>query len=578
MLFRPYWQQLLLILILSLLATFIGLGAPLATKEIVDIAIPQHDVGLLLLYAGLMLASPLGKGLLNVWQTHMNNKTGQSVIRDLNEQLFRNLQRQSMAFFTRSRSGEIIQRITGDVQAVQGAITGTIVSAITQAAQLIATGIILVNLNWEMALLSLVVVPLLLLPVRRVSRLRKNLRLEVQITRGEMAAQLAETFSVSGVLLTRLFGQEQKQLLKYTKLNESVKSKELRLSLIGRWYGMAAGVSNPVGMALIYLYGGWSVMNDQMTLGSVVAFVALVGRLYDPLSSLLSVHLEMSAALGIFQRIFEYLDLKPDIEDAPNAGVMPAVRGRVEFNQVHFAYRQGTPALTNISFKVEPGRMMALVGPSGAGKSTLISLIARLYEPSSGIIRIDGMDIKQVTMESLRSHIGFVTQEPYLFYGSLLDNMRFAKEDATQAEVEDACRKAYIDDFITALPEGYHTIVGERGHRLSGGERQRIAIARAILKNPRILILDEATSHLDSQSEAYVQKALEELMKHRTTIVIAHRLSTILASDSIIVLKDGVVVEQGTHEELLIHNGLYGLLYHTQFAAANTGIAMDQLA
>ncbi|RIE03132.1 ABC transporter ATP-binding protein [Cohnella faecalis] len=564
-LFRPYWKQLAFILLLSLAAALVGLIAPLATKEIVDQAIPKKDFGLLAIFALLMLASPVGKGMLNVWQTHLNNKVGQSVMRDLNDSLFRNLQRQSMAFFTRSRTGEIVQRISGDVQAIQSAITGTIVSAITQAVTLLATATILFRLDWKMALLSLVVLPGLLLPVRRISSLRKELRLKVQKQRGEMSSHLAETFGVSGALLTRIFNREESQVRKFAAMNDSVKSMELRLGLIGRWYAMAAGVTNPIGAAVIYLYGGWNVINGDMTLGSVIAFAALTGRLYDPVSGLLNVHLELSAAMGIFQRIFEYLDLEPDIEDAPGAKPLSKLQGRVEFRGVGFSYRPDAPALQNLSFEVEPGGMLALVGPSGAGKSTLIGLIARLYDPSEGGVYVDGQNIREATLHSLRSQIAYVTQEPFLFYGTLADNLRFAKEEATQEEMEDACRRAYIHDFIQSLPEGYETMVGERGHRLSGGERQRVAIARAILKEPRILILDEATSHLDSQSEAFVQEALEQLMRNRTTIAIAHRLSTILAADRIVVLNEGRIVESGTHAELLDEGGLYAQLYHTQF-------------
>ncbi len=307
-------------------------------------------------------------------------------------------------------------------------------------------------------------------------------------------------------------------------------------------------------------------MQGEMTLGSVVAFVSLIGRMYEPLNGLLGIHLELSAAMGIFQRIFEYLDLKPDIADSPDARPLSSVQGRIAFRHVGFSYRADAPALKDVSFVAEPGRTLALVGPSGAGKSTLIGLIARLHDPSTGSIEIDGRDIRTVTMRSLRNQIAYVTQEPFLFHGTLLENMQFAKENATIEEIAEACRQAYIDNYIRSLPEGYDMVVGERGHRLSGGERQRIAIARAILKNPRILILDEATSHLDSRSEAYVQEALERLMKDRTTIVIAHRLSTILSAHRILVLQEGRVIEEGTHKELLEREGLYAMLYQTQFA------------
>lgn len=464
LLFRPYVGQLTFILLLSLAATLAGLAAPLATKELVDQAIPQKDAGLLLLFAGLMAASPLVKGVLNVWQTHLNNKVGQSVMRDLNDRLFRNLQRQSMSFFTRSRTGEIVQRISGDVQAVQGAITGTIVTAITQLVTLIATVVILLRLDWRLALVSMVVIPALLLPARRIGALRKSLRLRVQTLRGEMSSHLSETFGVSGALLTRIYGREEAQVRKFGEMNDTVKSMELRLGLIGRWYGMAAGVSNPVATAIVYLYGGWLVIHGGLSIGSVIAFAALTGRMYEPVSGLLGVHLDLSAAMGIFQRIFEYLDLKPEVADAPNAQPLQRGGGLVAFEGVSFAYASGGAAvLKEIDLTARPGQLLALVGPSGAGKTTLAGLVGRLYDPTKGTVRIDGRDVRGVTLASLREQIGYVTQEPFLFYGTIADNLRFAKEDATLAEMESACRQAYIHDVIAGLPQGYDTKVGSGG-------------------------------------------------------------------------------------------------------------------
>lgn len=464
LLFRPYVGQLAFILLLSLAATLAGLAAPLATKELVDQAIPKKDAGLLLLFAGVMAASPLLKGVLNVWQTHLNNKVGQSVMRDLNDRLFRNLQRQSMSFFTRSRTGEIVQRISGDVQAVQGAITGTIVNAITQAVTLIATVVILLRLDWRLALVSMVVIPVLLLPARRIGALRKSLRLRVQTLRGEMSSHLSETFGVSGALLTRIYGREEAQVRKFGEMNDTVKSMELRLGLIGRWYGMAAGVSNPVATAIVYLYGGWLVIHGGLSIGSVIAFAALTGRMYEPVSGLLGMHLDLSAAMGIFQRIFEYLDLKPEVEDAPDARPLQRGGGLVEFEGVSFAYAAGGAAvLKEINLTARPGQLLALVGPSGAGKTTLAGLVGRLYDPTRGTLRIDGSDIRGVTLASLREQVGYVTQEPFLFYGTIADNLRFAKEDATMAEMEAACRQAYIHDVIAGLPQGYDTKVGSGG-------------------------------------------------------------------------------------------------------------------
>lgn len=565
-LFRPYRWQLSVILGIALASAVIGIGPPLVMKQIIDSALPQANKQLLWICVGWMVVLPLSAGLLGVWQNHLNNKVGQSVMRDLRRSLFSNLQKQSMAFFTQSRLGEVIQRLTGDVQAVQNVVTGTIVTAITQLVIVVTTVIILFQLNWRLALLSMVILPMIVLPVRKVSVARKKLRLETQKIRGDMASQLGEIFGVSGALLTRLFTKEALQQSKFSELNEQVMRLELRLNLIGRWFGLAIGVLAPTGTAIIYLYGGFGVINGSMSLGDIVAFAAFVGRLYGPIGTLLNLQVETVTALGIFQRLFEYLDLKAEIVDAPDAKQLPAISGNIIYDQVSFAYQPGRYALKGVSFKVGAGELVAFVGPSGAGKTTLIGMVSRLYDPTEGHIRIDGQDIKQVTLTSLRGQIAFVTQESFLFYSSIRENLLFARAEATDEQLEEACKQAYIHDLIVSLPEGYDTMVGERGHRLSGGERQRIAIARAILMNPRVLILDEATSSLDSQSEAYVQAALEQLMRNRTTLVIAHRLSTVLAADKIIVLEAGQVAEEGTHAELLIHDGLYANLFRTQFA------------
>jgi len=565
-LFRPYWRRLAAIVLLALVATLIGLGTPLAMRAIVDVAIPQRNFQLLVLFAAVMIASPVLKGSINVWQNHMNNKISQSVTYDLRRAIYHNVQRQSMNFFTHTKIGDIIQRVVGDVQSVQGTVTGTMVSWVTQSVQIVISVLILLHLDWRLTLVALVALPLLILPARRVSHRRTAMRRETQTLYGRMSSLLAESFGVSGALLTRLFGRETAEADRFFALNKQAMQLELKLRLIGRWSGMMSAISSPLGAAVIYLFGGWSVMSGRMSLGDLVAFVSLMGRMYDPVSTLFNAHLDMASSLGTMQRIFEFTDLPADIEEQPGAPELPPVRGDVEYRGVSYAYAPGAPALADISFRLPAGQMLALVGPSGAGKTTLIGMLARLHDPGAGAVLIDGHDVRRVTLASLRSQLAYVTQEPFLLHASIADNLRLAREDASPQELEQACRQACIHDFIAALPDGYDTVVGERGHRLSGGEKQRIAIARAMLKNPRILVLDEATSHLDSQSEAHVQAALEALMKGRTTLVIAHRLSTILFADRILVLDGGRIAETGTHAELLERSGLYAKLYRTQFA------------
>ncbi|WP_152395141.1 ABC transporter ATP-binding protein [Paenibacillus guangzhouensis] len=584
-LFREYRALLGFIIVLALAGAVIGLGPPWVMKVIIDHAIPAGDRGQLLVMVALLIGLPVLSGVLGVWQNYMNFKVAQGIMRDLRQGLFSNLQRQSIGFFTNSRSGEVIQRVTEDVQAVQGVVTNLVVNTITQSVVVVTTTVILFVLDWRLALLSMIILPVSMIPVRKVSRLRKKMRQETQKVRAQMASQLGEVFGISGALLTRIYGREQSQAAQFQATNKQVMDMELKVNLMGRWFMMFVGVLGPIGTAIIYLYGGYAVIQGTMTVGAIVAFAAYLGRLYQPFGTLLNLHVEVVTALGVFGRIFEYMDMLPEMEDGPDAKALDAPAGRITFRDVKFGYAGGQRGpdlnpgegheaglqeeelvLRGVSFEAKPTEVVAIVGPSGAGKSTLISLIARLYDPTAGSIEVDGMDLRDVKLAELRRHIGYVTQESFLFHATLRENLRFAREDATQEEIEEACRKAYIHDFIQSLPEGYDTMVGERGHRLSGGERQRISIARAILKNPTILLLDEATSHLDSESERYVQEALQELMKGRTTLVIAHRLSTILAAVQILVVQDGRIVERGRHSELLTQHGVYAMLYETQFA------------
>jgi ATP-binding cassette subfamily B protein len=570
-LFKSYRYQFLFIFILVVIGNVLALAPPIFMKYIIDEAIPSGDIWLLSYLVAGMVLLPLVGGLLGVWQNHSNVKVGQGVMKDLRYSLFMQLQKQSMLFFIRTSSGEIIQRISGDVQAVRDIITRFIVQTVTHIVTVVATVTLLLILNWKLALIGMVIIPLFLLPIRKVARIRRKLRLETQKAQGTMSAHLSEVFGISGAMLTKIFGKEDFQEQRFNAVNQKVMNLELKLNLIGRWFMMFVSLLAPLGIAIIYFFGGYGVITEEVSVGDLVAFAALLGGLYMPVSGLLNLHVEIAASMAIFQRIFEYQDMKPDIVDEPGAVELKEVKGAITFEHVRFAYPEKEEVIKEVSFHIESGQVVALVGPSGSGKTTLSNLVARLFDPQKGSIFIDGLNLKHIKIDSLRQHIAVVTQEPFLFNATVKENLLFAKEDATHEEIIEACRKAYIHDFVASLPEGYETMLGERGYKLSGGERQRLAIARAILRDPRILILDEATSHLDSKSEAYVQAALEELMVDRTSLVIAHRLSTILSADKILVLENGKLVEEGTHQTLYNRKGLYAKLYETQFSKTEGG-------
>jgi ATP-binding cassette subfamily B protein len=537
-------------------------------KGIIDRALPLRSASLLFLLVGALVAAPVAAGLIGVAQDRVNQRVGQSVMRDLRLALFRAIERQPVSFFTRTPAGELVQRLTGDVQFVQGVVTGTVVDAVTQLVTLCATLVILVALDWRLALATIVLVPLCALPLRAVTERRRQIRFETQRARSTMAALTADAFGVSGALLTRMFGRGDRVEAKFAAVNQRVMDLELRFNAIGRWFTLTTSVLGPIGTAVLFLYGGIRVIEGAMTIGAVFAFSAYLGQLFAPAARLLNVHVEVSAAAAVLQRLFEVLDLQTDLVAPNDAPAMPRIRGRIELDHVSFAYDDGTLALDDVSLAAEAGTVTALVGPSGSGKSTLTTLLARLADPVRGTVRIDGVDVRTVSLESLRRQIAYVPQDPFLFHATLAENLRFAKPDATDSEMREACERARVDRLLAALPEGLETVVGERGHRFSGGERQRLAIARALLADPRILILDEATAHLDATSEAAVRDAIAELMRGRTTIVIAHRLSTIAEADTIAVLDRGKIVERGAHHALLEKRGLYRELVETQVRGA----------
>ena len=566
-LLRPYWREGLAILACVSVSAVLGLAPPLLVRSIIDDALPHHNVSQLLWLAGGIVVASLVGGLLGVIQGYFNNYASQRVMMDLRNQLYQHLTGLALRFFTNTKTGEIMSRLNNDVGGVQDAVTSALVQILSNSLILLSTLVLIFQMDWKLSLLSIAILPLFILPTRRIGRVRYQLTMETQRRYAELTTFMEETLSISGYLLMKTFTRDQQQLARFRHTNEQVFDLSLRRATIGRWFFMLQQLFLQIGPALIYLLGGIFVIRGSLTIGTIVAFVALLGRLYGPAGQLASVHVDFMSALALFHRLFEYMDLVPEIQDAPAAQQLAQASGRLTFEDVSFAYRADIPALRGVSFAIEPGQLAALVGPSGAGKTTITYLVPRFYDPSAGRVLVDGRDVRQLAQQSLRQHIGVVTQETFLFHASLRDNLLYARDTASPAEMEAACRAANIHDFISSLPEGYDTVVGERGYRLSGGEKQRVAIARVLLKDPRVLIMDEATSSLDSHSEALIQAALQPLLHGRTSLVIAHRLSTILAADVILVLDHGRLVERGSHIELLALGGLYARLYEEQFKA-----------
>ena len=602
---RPYWRLLALMLFAIGITTLIGLIPPLLYRDLIDHVLPNRDFSRLNLLALGMIGIPIVSGLIGVGQRYLSARIGEGVICDLRQTMYNHLQSMSLRFFTVTKSGEIISRFNNDVVGAQNAVTGTLPDIITNGITLISTLAVMISIEWRLALLSVVVLPLFLLPARRVGGILRRIRRQSLEYNAGMNNIIAETLGINGVLLVKTFGRQRQETAHFREATQNVRDTGVRQALVGRWFFLGLGIASAIGTALIYWVGGYLVLSDAITIGTIVAFAAYLNRLYGPISSLSNVQVDFAQSMVSFERVFEYLDLPVEIQDRPSALELKQVAGHVRFEDVSFSYlaedelpdnpdeADGKPklasgvittrrwALRDLTFDIPPGQLAALVGPSGAGKTTVTYMLPRLYDPTEGRITLDGYDLRDLSQESLAQNIGMVTQETYLFHDTVRANLLYAHPDATQAELEAACRAANIHDFIAELPDGYDTVVGERGYRLSGGEKQRLAIARVILKDPSLLILDEATSHLDSQNEALIQAALEPLLSGRTSLVIAHRLSTILAADQILVMDEGRLVEQGTHAELLAKGGLYAELYETQFRpqpGAGEGEAADQSA
>ncbi len=563
----PYWSRLVLILATVAAAASIGLVPPLLVRGLIDSAIAGADRQLLLwLSAGLFLAA-VALGLVGVLRSYLNTVVSQRIMYDLKLRMFRRLQSLSLRFYTEARTGELMSRLTSDIAGIDTIISGTLVTISQNVLILTTTLVTMILLDWRLTIVSLMVLPWLIIPTLTVGKLRRRLRTERQQRSASVNSLMAESLGISGLMLIKTFTREREVLARFQRENWELMELQVREALVGRWYFMLLFIVTTGGPAVIYWFGGGQVISGSLTIGTIVAFVALLSRLYTPATDLMSLHVDMVTSAAYFERIFEYLDLEPDIADAPGAVDIENTAGALAFENVVMEYTPGRKALDGLEFVVEPGQMAALVGPSGAGKTTTTYLIPRLYDPTQGRVLLDGADIKGLKLESLREQIGYVSQETFLFHDTVGVNLRIARPDATYDEMVEACRAASVLDVVENLPEGFDTVVGERGYRLSGGEKQRLAIARMLLKDPRILILDEATSSLDSHSERAVQSALARLTEGRTTIVIAHRLSTVRAADVILYVEEGRVVERGTHSELMALDRRYADLCREQFTS-----------
>lgn len=574
---------------------------PIITRELVDVALPQRDLRLLTLLGAGMVAVPLLNSAIGLAQRYWSSRAGEGIIFDLRRELYEHLQSMSLRFFTATKTGELISRLNNDVVGAQQAITGTFVSILSNIVSVVFILVVMVQADLMLTVLAVAALPLFILPARKVARVLRTITERQMEHNAGMSAILQETFNVSGALLVKLFNRSSTESEKFAHEAAAVRDLGVRRAMIGRWFFAGLGLISAVGTAVVWWVGGYLVITEpeRVTVGTLVMFAGLLAQLYGPLSAISNSRVEFATSLVSFERVFEVLDLSTDLPQVSGAVDLGDVRGEVEFDHVYFTYRSDGPegleavkrlrrsgrggtfddspvpmsstrewAIEDLTFRAEPGQLVALVGPSGAGKTTISYLLPRLYDVTQGRVLIDGHDVRAVTLGSLANAIGVVTQETYLFHDTIAANLRYARPDATLEELERAAHAANIGDFVASLDQGFETVVGERGYRLSGGEKQRIAIARVILKDPRILVLDEATSHLDTRSEALIQDALERLMVNRTSLVIAHRLSTVQRADRILVIDEGRLVEAGTHDELLAHGGLYSTLHKTQFRGA----------
>lgn len=581
---RPYSHRIAVFLALVVVDALLVVATPLLLKSLIDDGVLAHDSGHVVRVALLVAGISLLDAAVVMAQRWASSRIGEGLIFDLRTQVFGHVLRQPIAFFTRAQTGALVSRLNSDVIGAQQAFTSVLSTAVSNVLSLAVIVVAMTSLSWQLTLAALALVPLFLIPARFMGARLAGLAREQMVLNADLGSQMTERFNVAGALLVKLFGSPVREDAAYAQRAGRVRDIGVRIAVSRSVLFVALGLVGSLATAMVYGFGGVFAVGGTLTVGTLIALTALLGRLYGPLTALSNIRVDVMTALVSFERVFEVLDLRPLVAEAPGARALPAGPTRVEFDDVSFRYpsadeislaslegsatgdRRGSgEVLHDVSFTVEPGSMTALVGPSGAGKSTLTAFIARLHDPTSGAVRINGTDLREATLESVRATVGVVTQESHLFHDTIANNLRYAAPEASDAELVAALKAAQIWPLVESLPAGLDTVVGDRGHRLSGGEKQRIAIARLLLKEPSLLVLDEATAHLDSESEVAVQRALEHALVGRTAIVIAHRLSTVRAADQILVVDDGRIVERGTHAELLAAGGLYADLHHTQF-------------